>query len=79
MPKALPSQGISNARLTATVKEGGTLVPPRPFLKTDASNHVSFAVSGAAGDACVVLGSAGGEYGALAGADGRKEFSLALE
>lgn len=36
VPKALPSQGISSARLTATVKEGGTLVPPRPFLKTDA-------------------------------------------
>lgn len=40
---------------------------------------MSFALSGAAGDAGVVLGSVGGEYGALDGADGRKELSLTLE
>lgn len=40
---------------------------------------MSFALSGAAGDAGVVLSSAGGEYGALDRADGRKELSLALE
>lgn len=40
---------------------------------------MSFVLSGAADDACVVLGSERGEYGALDGADGMKELSLALE
>lgn len=40
---------------------------------------MSFVLSEAAGDACVVLGSERGEYGALDGADGRKKLSLALE